>query len=431
MKAKTARRIFLLLVFLPALLLLVGSCSLEPAGDTGSYQLILQGKALGDTIRVYLVTTDGVIAPLGDPEDYVEVAVTGDVTAITIQGLPAGAEYRAHFALGNKDSGVFVVEYYEISEPFTIEPGTISESDLGVLKFGPWSSVQTALAGKDLKDIIYDGSLFYTATSNTLYEGGTISAMAPAPNGTLPRGYSVNSLTFGANIDGDIWLNTNKGIVPYDNAANSLNTSSQLRVDIPTLDSGYFVDTNTYVYYQRNQGLGGVRAGVWDWIDIDLGGYGFAGQPVFDLVVLDSLDAGFFASVFGGFFLQRDMIDGGEGDFLVKGVSFALAGIVKVLALGYDAPNFYVGSADGLYTSTNPVAGMTLMPGTTGERFLKIASGGGDYAALSQTSLYVNGAKIPFVAAGLPGSPDQITGMLWQGGTLYVSGPEGLVALTP
>jgi len=217
------------------------SCILDSGGSSGSVQFTIKGA--GDTARVYLATSQGALAPIGGDTDYLEVSLSSGVATVTIEGLPAGAEYRAFFGLGNRDNGWLETERYAVSSAFEISAGTNVEVDLGLLDetsaFGITYSDQ--LMNKSLKGVVVDADgNINTPTSSTLFEGDTVTTMTGSF--ALTAGHTANSISLGIDTagvlgGGDVFVNTNKGILPFTTPSFDTNFSVNLG-SVSVLDSG-------------------------------------------------------------------------------------------------------------------------------------------------------------------------------------------------
>ncbi len=444
-------RIAQLLAILVVSSILSLSCILDSGGSTGSVQFTIKGA--GDTARIYLGTTDGVLAPIGGDKDYLQVSLSPTSTTVTIEGLPAGAEYRAFFSLGCMDEGYFWVDWYDVSSPFEISPGANVEVSLGVLEdtVPLGLDYSPALMNKNVKGVVHDGTDIYAVTSSTLYKGDTVQLMTSLV--TLLGAYNIKSVSLGNAMTagvGTIWLNTNKGIVPSTTGGGLTTNFSTNLGNVTVLESGAFDDGGTwYVYYQSSGGLGGVEdtdppITSYDWLDIDVSDE-IQGKPVHDFVTDNSNNYGYFATVLGAFRLDGRMIDEGttdflgEDDFSVPYADFFHVGdYIPVIAIDYDPVNdlFVMGTEDGVWSTAagqNPVDDpKTLEAGTNGKRFHTVAALEGKWAARSDLYVYVdNGTTITAIPFNV--FPDGITGMAWDddNDTLIVSAEEGLVSIAP
>ncbi len=426
------------------------SCILDSGGSSGSVQFTIKGA--GDTARIYLATTGGVLAPIGGDKDYLQVSLSPADTTVTIEGLPAGAEYRAFFSLGCLDEGYFWVDWYEESEPFEISAGTNVEVNLPVLKktISLGLAYAPQLMNKSVKGVVVYSGDIYAPTSNTLYSSTGIDVTSMASLAPLPGGYEVNSVSLGSDLApggvvGTIWLNTNNGIVPSTTVGGLTTNFSTNLGSVSVLGSGAFESGGIwYVYYQSDGGLGGVEDTndplTYAWLDIDVSDV-IQGQPVHDFVIDATSDYGYFATTLGSFRLSSAMIAAGSSDFLGPPPPatpyadfFTVGANIPVIAIDFDTASnlFVMGTEDGVWSTAagqNPVDDVkSLESGTSGKRFHTVAALNGRWAARSDLYVYVDNR-----AEGIPFNvfPDGITGMAWSGGKLIIAADEGLISITP
>ena len=426
--------------------LITVSCTLEPeagSGSGGNLFLTLAGQAKGpeETARIYLITADDDLVPIGADTDYRDVNIAEGQTTVTISGLPVGPEYQVFFALGEQETGYFSVSRYAVSAAFELSPGdNVSVPKLTLLSNPVNNSDQ--IMGKNLKGVVVDGGGdIFSPSASTLYKGDAIDTMTTTY--VIPSGHSANSISIGANIGGagsEVWVNTNRGILPYNGGAGFDEDFSVDLGVVSILDSGAYNNGADFLFFQRDGGLGGIEvtttppAGTW--INVDISDV-ITGQPIKDLVVKDTgaTSVAYFASKLGTFSLNSSIFTDGSDDFLDAQYSnFIEVGPnnAPVIAMAYDdvAGKFILGTEEGVWTSTDPSAGSTLVSGTRSKRFTLVAvATTGRWAALSDHWLYIDGADDPYpFHAGFPGT---ITGMAWQNAnSLVIAGTEGLVELS-
>ncbi len=426
------------------------SCILDSGGSSGSVQFTIKGA--GDTARIYLATTQGVLAPIGGDKDYLEVSLSSGETTVTIEGLPAGAEYNAFFGLGNRDNGWLETEWYAVSAPFEISAGTNVEVDLGVLNKTEPPNFDLAyspqLMNSSLKGVVVSGGNIYTPTSNTLYRGANVSSMIDSF--PLTAGHTANSISPGivtaGGAGGVVFVNTNIGILPF-TAGSAFDTdfSSNLGT-VSILDSGGHDPGNEYIFFQRDGGLGGVESsGVGEtvpdgWVNIDLSDV-IQGQPIKDIAVRNTggTNQAYFATVLGSFFLDEAMLNQQKSDFLNYADFFSVGTEnIPVISLDFNSNSnfYYLGTEDGVWRSTDPAfAAITEIPGTSGRRYTDIvaASANPRWAARSPLYLVIGDTLGTGVQMTIPFNvlPDGMTGMAWDGATLVIAADEGLISITP
>ena len=420
-------------------LLALSACFFTTTGEgvEGDLQIELEGSVItipGVThARVWLLSANNRIT-IGDGTDYLEIDLSQlEGNTVTVRGIPAGYEYVALFSVGIKHSGWFEVKAWGETDPVTVVSGVDTEVTfaLGPSQTVPFTYGSAAVMGKNIMDVAVSGDI-YAADATRMYSDGTGGVSALADDGvSLSGGRQINSLSLGT-FSGPIWANTTQGIVRYTGAAYDY-VSLLTQDTISVLDSGGYADGNQYVWYQRNGGLGGQDITDDDWLDIDVSDM-VSGQPVKDMVVLDSTNFGYFATQLGGFALDRTILDSLSEDFLGQAVFFLDiqdgGAQYFVTSLAHDGANFYLGTSNGAYTSTNPVAvAATLVPGTGGHAFLEMEGAAATAAFLTQNYLFLRSGgttyRLPF-CAGLPGT---VTGLAWDGATLVISGTEGVVEI--
>jgi hypothetical protein len=296
------------------------------------------------------------------------------------------------------------------------------------------------LMNKSVVGVVFPSNI-YASTSNIFSWGADVMSMTNSL--ALTAGHTANSISIGRNTGGaggTVWVNTDKGILPFNGSAFDEDFTSNLgTVDI--LDSGAHNNgSEDYVFFQRDGGLGGCESTSTPpsgWIDIDLSDV-IQGQPVKDIVIKDAGGASqaYFATVLGSFFLDEAMfVPPGDSDFLDYATFFSVGqNNIPVIALDYDGTNYYLGTEDGVWRSTDPVSvAPTLIAGTSGRRYFDIVASNGQWAARSTTYVVTGSgasvtSEIPFQVF-----PDGITAMAWNGAgdTLVVAAEEGLVSIMP
>jgi hypothetical protein len=320
------------------------------------------------------------------------------------------------------------------------------------------------LMGTDLRGLVLSTSesALFAVSPVTLYTGANAAGMGPVTGFIWPSGYTANSLSIGIALTGqtDVWVNTNKGILPFTGSALDTALTTNLG-DVSILESGGYrwTDESTqdqfqFLFFQRDGGLGGADISAYPptppqpadsamegnkWVDIDVSEF-ISGQPVQDFYVdtTPNYEKAYFITKLGSFGADRSLLEdtGEDPDLLGLVVFFDVEdGNVPILAIEKSATGFVLGTSDGVWKTDGDTitAGsvFTPIPGTRGFSFYKLAASGAAWAALSPYYLFVSdGAEvkdIPF-SAGLPG---KVSAMVWNGGTLVIAGSEGLVEITP
>ncbi|NOY07371.1 MAG: hypothetical protein GXP33_00815, partial [Spirochaetes bacterium] len=285
-------------------------------------------RALGDTsnstARVYLLDSNNAVFPLGESTEYKQSVISSTGTDVTLDNIPAGSGYRVLISIGSLSAdGIFLnVAQYGQSEPVSISSGSTADVSI-TLTPSPFSKY---LKGKELMGVKInpEDNSIYAADSANLYIGTDPGSMENNSL-SLPASYEVQSLSIGKVINGSgtiinqVWLNTNKGILPYNGSPFNTAFSTNLidNGDVNILDSGALDISATSpavsVFYQIDGGLGGVyitdstkdTPGAWDWLNIDLSDV-ISGQPVSGFYITDNY--AYFATKLGAFRLSADII---------------------------------------------------------------------------------------------------------------------------
>ena len=418
------KRVKMALALLASALLLF-SCYWTPQTGSGEFSIKFVGapKGVGDSYaRVYLLTEGNVLVPIGQDTDYAEAKISEGDTEVTVKGIPAGPRYKVLVSKGVQQAGWFEVAQYAESGLFEVSPGETQDVAVTLLD-NPFT--YSNRMGVSMKGVVAtDEPKIYAVSASALYSGATVDAMSTAV--PVTAGYTINSISRG-NPE-PVWVNTDKGILPY---------SGVFGANLPNLGAVNVLDSGIYtplIYYQRDGGLGGAIQDEWDWLHIDLSDI-VSGQPVRDFVIPNDT-YGYFTTKFGALRLDRNIIGQTDPDINDYALFFE-AGSNKnpILALDYKsaAPNFVMGTGDGVWTSNDPAINPSAqVSGTSGFSFYLVAASGANWAALSPYYLFIGNGSIVMVIfpfnAGLPGT---VTGMIWNVDTLIISGTEGLVAITP
>jgi len=480
-------------VFFAALISLVFlySCYVSSSFGNSGIRLHLTGdsystssaRALGDTsnstARVYLLDSNNAVFPLGESTEYKESPISSTGKDVTLDNIPAGSGYRVLISIGSLTDGIFLnVTQYGQSEPVSISSGSTADVNI-ILKSSPFSEY---LKGKEIMGVKINptDNQVYAAGPDSLYKGTDPGSMESKPLPPADPSYEVQSLSIGKVISGtgiidQVWLNTNKGILPYDGSSFNTNFSKNLIAgsDVTILDSGALDLSITApvvsVFYQIDGGLGGVyitdstkdTPGEWNWLNIDLSDV-ISGQPVSGFYITDNY--AYFATKLGAFRLSAEIIKAYNDnvtnipDLMDYADFFSVTdskGEIPIVSLaGYTSGSdvyLVIGTERGAYTvklteSGTDVFAATAAPelvnGTAGYNITKIAALDATHIALlSDRDLFIsNGSTVthyPF-NSGLPGTltpsgkPGKLTDLTWFNSTeLLISGTEGLVGITP
>ncbi len=451
------RKIASILVVL-LFVLALAACYWVPSAGTGEFTVQLSGGARalgGNAARVWLLTEDNVLVPIGDPQDYSEVVISAADAQVTVEKIPAGPRYKILLSLGTVRDGWFQVDRWAESALFEITVGSsvsvpVSLADVPFV-YG------TPVMGADLRGLVVSGPNLYAVDADTLYTGLTTNGAAGmATAATLPAGHTANSLSIGIAIPGetDVWVNTSKGILPYKGGVDfdvGLTANLGGGTGVSILESGGLIDSGTteFLFFQRDGGLGGADIGPYydtltlltadTWVDIDVSDF-VAGQPVQDFYVdmTSEPEKAYFITKLGAFGATSSLLGQGDNPDLMSLVTFfSVEGGIPILAIEKGASEFVLGTADGVWTTPDPTPpvgtpSITSVAGTRGYSFHKLAATDANWAALSPYYLFIgDGAgvthTIPF-SAGLPG---KVSAMVWNNGKLVIAGSEGLVEITP
>jgi len=424
-----------------ALLLGLGACYFTTTGQgsEGDLEITLQGNEI--TIpsvthaRVWLLS-DNKRIPIGQGKDYIEVDLSKlDGNTIAIRGIPAGYSHVAMFSIGAKHDGWFEVKAWGETDPVTVVAGVDTEVTFHLKDAtGPaFTYGAAAVMGRGIKGVATTGGNVYAVDSTHLFFGGTAGALADT-GAALPGSRTINSVSIGVNFgQGNVWVNTTSGIIPYNGSLNE-DLAGVTLPGVSVLESGGYVSGGNYVWFQQNGGLGGRNLSD-AWVTADVSDL-VSGQPVKDFAIIGGV--GYFATGLGAFSLDDTMLDNNFEDFMNYSSFFANIGDGSaqyfVTSLASDSGTFYMGTGNGAYTDATPlenaVTPAALVAGTNHQKFLAIeATGAGNVAMLTENYLFLRSGgqtyRLPF-CAGLPG---KVTGLAWDGGTLIVSGTEGVVSI--
>ena len=429
-----------LLILVAAVLLLSVSCYWTPQDEDnveGSLSLDMSGISTqasvnGDTARVYLLAERGKsqgLYPLGDGEDYVDVDFDD---TLTIDGIAPGNGYRVLVSFGTDRGSWFEVSEYAESEPIEVESGSQAEVEVSVLDAAEFltypSSGASSLNGKDLNGVVHNGSNLFVADSAEVY--GANEALDTDVTAADPASGTINSISRG---DGSspLLVNTTNGIYYGDS---SVLSQSSYTGNV-TLSTYFEADAGEGVVFQGPGVVGasdGLGSALDDWVIVDVGDT-VSGDPVRDYSVNRGTGIA-VVSAFGAFVAETndfaDLASGSdtEWDTIANEVSFLEEDIpARILAVGYGSASLYVGTDDGVYLANGT------RPGFASENTIisKIAADGTNVAFLGPYYLFIHDGssvqRYPFVA-GFPGNPNDMT---WGGGTLFITGDEGIVSITP
>ena len=421
--------------------------------------------------RIYLLNETSLVE-IGDETPYKIVELEYTENEISIGPVPSGPGYQVILALGSAHAttGVFVPARYAVSESFAVIAGQATLVDLTPVesKF----DYADSLLGNNLVDIAYMNSSLYTVSAggdgSTVYELSLALAITNGAGVALPTSETARSIGIGALVGVGTavpWINTDKGIIPYNGGALELDFD----IDYPigaekpdVLASGAFVvGGDLYGWFQVDGGLGGVYdelASLLEkqWLsDIDLSAF-ITGEPISDLAVDYSSGEveGYFASALGAFRLpQRVLTDETINTVpeILKAASFFEVVIdeevapITELALDYALiePKLYLGTSKGVVSvltadidqdpddpATETINASGLVTESLGRRVQDMAIGGTYHAVLTDHFLIVSGnggrsySVVP-IYAGIVTAPSGLF-LNDSTGVVYIAGETGI-----
>ena len=397
---------------------------------TGTISLRFAGpaaRAISSTakVRVYLYTYDSStgygLHTFANGSPYQEFAYGGGTDSLS--GVPTGL-WDVLVSIGTDGPGKsFYVTRYGDSGVIDVVGGADTSASV-TTKASPFA-YSTQLAGQNLNSVVWNylssggASIITQSTGGTasLYVSSTssLSSIIPSLPGsppslsvanpvpiTLPSGVQVNSISQGMAYEVSVsvqfpsyalFVNTNKGIIPYFPGASTpfdTSFSSNLGSGGTTYDVGNSVATEDStmnygipIFYSRNGGLGGVYlsllnaapylnsfSGTASWVDIPSTG---TGNPVSSLSSdFYTNDAFTYVATKGGAFRAAPSLvtsgstSAGNLSSTVKIPSPNSAPIVSIAVDDYDGL-LYVGTTDGAYYATlNETGATSATSATTG-----------------------------------------------------------------
>ncbi len=434
------------------------SCYWTANLGTSGFQLDfsnVQSKAAGDLVRVYLLA-DGNLLSVGDTVPYVEEDLDSGGQKITIENLPVGPQYQALVGVGNTAGSIFQVSYYGESKTFELSTGdeiTVSVTLQSMLYSVTYS---TDLAGKELKGVVAtETSYIYTADLSKIYalDPGTLALETTEPYHDLgAEGFSVNSLSESSVSAWQGFINTDKGILPFNYSGVvwdfDSDFSTALGGEKNLQESGVF-DTGAAspiynFFFRRKNGLGGVTVPnaelgspeTWEWVNLELDG-------VLDMACSDWY--AYYATSGGAFALPPNILADTTPSIAEHRLSFSAPAKILSVAINTETDYIYLGTAngawEGLVTEDDPagvpnvsVGVLTQIPETAGYGITQItvSSDSGYAAYLSRYYLFIRKGvlvtRFPFFAV-IPGKASGLDLGNINDWTLYIAGSEGLSSL--
>jgi hypothetical protein len=455
MKTRTVLKI----LALTAVSLFAVSCFWQPGGGRGTLGFTFSPRTMArwasgaspDILRVYVMAPGNVLVPFGTAAHpyYDESAIDASASSVsyTSPPVPVGGPYSVLVAVGKTVSGAFAPTDFGQADGVVVSVGSTASATL-TLEANPW--VAGDLWGQDVPGLLDIGESPWVSTSQKLYSllitsqsSMTINSVTSAESAaSVPQGYTINSLSNAGT--GYPWLNTQKGILPYD--GEGFNQSFAFGPGIQNvLQSG----SQTYgtvaavqvAYYQRDGGVGGTVLSAGNpttWYDADLSQF-LSGTPVLDFVNGPGSTTGYvyFATKLGAFRIPVSVLGTAATaqDVLNAAVFFKVTSggtELPILSLAILGTTLYMGTSDGAYSVTldetnltDPFGGNTpaLVGSTAGKAVHRIAALSNGLqnlvAFLTDTSVSVYDSQAASVTdhpffGGLPADlPGDIRGIAW------------------
>lgn len=483
------------LVILP-ILLLVASCYWNPQSGDGGLTVNVGSTSRAAAApsppsvsfaRAYLYTDNmNARVDVGDGKPYVETTVQSGGGTISLDHIPAGNGYELVVTLGNKpDGSTYVPAEYGVSPQFDVVAGHETAVHISTLLttqllFASPSTFTYApeFLGRAVTGVVVAlGSDVGVSTSSAGFVGSggggppvTYLSFSPAD------GSSVNSISYASLQNGaEYWLNTSTGIKEFTYNANGGFYQQVFNLP-PNEPSKNVLQSGAYsigsiipaygIFYQTNSGFSGIYDAVGangpsgTWLDFALPS-SLANRPVpaFAISTMNLLT--YFATSDGAFAADNKILTPGDNNFAwissnaalftlsnnqiaLNIASFALAAVNSV-------EDLYIGTNDGLYktqaSNVNSLVGTgqsvdltsvaTLLPGSSGHAYGKIATAAGAtstyVAAASDHVMYLNtggsGQIIPLQAITL-GTFRGVAIVSQTSTYVVVAGSEGLTYIS-
>ncbi len=441
-----------------------------------------------DTARVWVVP-DGMnsfydLNPAEEAIVYFETALTdtADGASFTIEGIPAGISYDVYVTLGATDSdGLFTALQTANSTAPVYVAGTGSSTGVLTAQTAVASQV-TTMTGKDIVGVVYTNSTLFAADSATLYYGASTANLT---------GYSFNSITEGKYWDGAstkpaVFISTDtssagtrNGIIAYDTVAHSMHTSFSDGINSTLISSSTFsvIDTNIFDLAPDTHEVfisqldAGIMINYYDysngnsyWSSVDLSdlvsdlGITLEGRLVRDMLVVD-IDGSngwvYFLSKAGNYRVNVSYETGPSdtetySDYFPKPPVSTEATMYekRIYSIEETGGTLYFGTSDGIWTADvgtdealenqQQIAAdeikVTMMAVNSSGTFLACVTPLELLIIDLGSSAYYT-AAVPFNSA-LPvtdylyGDEVGITGLEWEGNTLYISGDYGVSSIS-
>ncbi len=480
------------IIIISILAILFISCSINQL-EKGSIPIRLPesgaDRATGDYsyARILLLTEAGYVN-IDTSTEEVFKDVPYSEGAYTIENIKPST-YDIIVLFGDKTSTGVFTDYsaYAIADDYTITAGINNSISLTIVSSDfVWTP---AFVGKNSTQVLNINEDIYIKSEGAnegVYKNSTELSFNDATIGTIQ---SIGNGTDAAGL-GTLWLNTNRGIYPYNGESLDKDFSSALVSETLViresagmrLDGGDSEDI-FIAFYQGEGSVGAVlidedeAEADWEWFnkeslvgdpdDPDDNGNPEVAELLEDLdtLVYDFEVNGSYAYVATALPLDAFRISADTMEILDEVDAFGVKTFPKeptfddakklvdfitvkdsngdletIKALVSEGSNLYLGSEKGLYITTvnsttdgsltNEEAVTTLVAGTTGRNFKKLVSTTGYVAALTDGGvMIISGSSVVKEYMFYQGLPGELTDLSWQGTKLFITGSAGVVEL--
>jgi hypothetical protein len=371
---------------LTALCLLLASCYWQAGVPTGTISFSFSSRPgaryldpFADTLRVYLMAGNDLvrIGPAAHPYwDELELSGGASSADYTSPEIPAGIAYTVMVAAGESMEGDFWPLNHGMAEGVSVTQGASTAVSI-TLENVP-NIVQSPIWGENATGMVMDFNMgsAYASTEHSLYT--FLFPFAEFVSLAQVNDAAINSLSMSETFDGEgyppgPWLNTERGILPYD--LYDRNPSGDFAVGYGSGDGARNVfrsamltypdfSTSKYAVYLRASGLGAALIPEYDledWIDADFSQYE-GGTKMYDLAVssgqYSSLGFAYVATSAGAFRIPATaFVAGATASSIISASTPFNAGtgssrilsLASVLDGSGERDLLYMGTAEGVY----------------------------------------------------------------------------------
>lgn len=429
-----------------------------------------------DYARIYLKTdlkTETGFYNIDDSTKEVYKDVSYAEGSYTITGLNPGRIYDIYILFGFKDNNGILhnTTYYGFSEEVKIIAGMNNQVEVTVDETEVIWAENEKYEAKDIKQLVnIDGVInAYSGTGKILIDGKIIN----------PDLDNISSIGKGKNIDGSdvLWINTIKGIYPYDDGNIDSDFSVEIKETNLSIDESAGIEftknsgeTMILAYYQGVGTIGGTQieegkpSSEYEWFGKDdlIENMPDMEEMVseVDKIIYDFVSFGKYAYVatalpFAPFLVTGNVLDDYEDLEIPEGSDVPtfeqLKSIVTFLEVedsdgeqvtiknltAIKDSKLYLGSDDGIYVSEINSDGSIksqdgiidrLVTGTNNKEILKLEANGTYIGAITNDGvLIIKGNSVVKEFKSFMGLPESISDIVWVGSTLYISGSSGVV----